>query len=106
MMWEFKSKVMVMLCRFTEEGHKACHPFWPSREGESAQYGHMVVTFQSETDFGGFITRKLFVKEEQMLVCLVCHMHCSLIIMTLRYFSLIVTLNFTLHCPACIVNNR
>ena len=71
MMWEFKSKVMVMLCSFTEEGHEACHPFWPSSEGESAKYGHIAVTFQSETDFGDFTTRKLFVKDEQIQLGLV-----------------------------------
>ncbi|CAI8024471.1 Receptor-type tyrosine-protein phosphatase alpha [Geodia barretti] len=35
LMWEFKSKVMVMLCSLSEDGHEACHPFWPYDEGET-----------------------------------------------------------------------
>jgi protein tyrosine phosphatase len=66
MMWEFKSKVMVMLCNFTEEGHQACHPFWPSNEGESAKYGKIAVTLQSERSFGDFTLRKLFIQKEQL----------------------------------------
>ena len=64
-MWEFKSKVMVMLCDFTEEGHEACHPFWPNNEGESAKYGKITVTFQLEHSFGDFTTRKLLVERRQ-----------------------------------------
>ena len=66
MMWEFKSKVMVMLCDFTEDGHEACHPFWPSNEGDSAKYGKIKVTFQSQGSYGEFTTRKLLMEEEQV----------------------------------------
>ena len=72
MMWEFKSKVMVMLCNFTEEGHQACHPFWPSNEGESAKYGKIAVTLQSERSFGDFTLRKLFIQKEQLQKGMVC----------------------------------
>jgi protein tyrosine phosphatase len=65
MMWEFKSKVMVMLCNFTEEGHQACHPFWPSNEGESAKYGKMTVTLQSETQYDNFYTRKFLIHDDK-----------------------------------------
>ena len=51
MMWEFKSKVMVMLCSFTEDGHEVCHPFWPNNEGDMAKYGKINVIFQSTTTF-------------------------------------------------------
>lgn len=68
MMWEFKSKVMVMLCNFSEEGTEACHPFWPTKEGDSAKYGKITVTFQSESSFGDFTTRRLFIEAEQGVV--------------------------------------
>ena len=57
---------MVMLCNFTEEGHEACYPFWPSNEGEAAKYGNITVTLQSENSLGDFTTRKLFVEGEQL----------------------------------------
>ena len=65
-MWEFKSKVMVMLCDFTEDGHEACHPFWPSNQGQSAKYGKITVTFQSYSSFEGFTMRKLLMEAEQV----------------------------------------
>ena len=69
MMWEFKSKVMVMLCDFTEDGHEACHPFWPSNEGDSAKYGKMTVTLQSENEYDNFVQRKFLVQDEKVSPC-------------------------------------
>ena len=66
MMWEFKSKVMVMLCNLTEDGHEACHQFWPTNEGNTAKYGKITVTLQRESSLGDFVTRKLLMKEEQV----------------------------------------
>ena len=66
MVWEVKSKVMVLLCSFTEDGHEACHPFWPNSEGDTAQYGRMTVTLQSQTSLGDFTSRKLLVVGEQV----------------------------------------
>ena len=66
MMWEFKSKVMVMLCNFSEDGHEACHPFWPDNEGDIAKYGKITVTLQRENSFGEFITRKFLMEGEQV----------------------------------------
>ena len=66
MMWEFKSKVMVMLCNFTEDGHEACHPFWHVNEGDTAKYGKITVTLQRENSFGEFITRKILMEGEQV----------------------------------------
>ena len=68
-MWEFKSKVIVMLCSLTEEeGQEACHPFWPYDEGSSAKYGKLTVTLQSETSYDSFIQRKMLIQDEK-----VCH---------------------------------
>ena len=61
MVWEVKSKVMILLCSFTEDGHEACHPFWPNSEGDTAQYGRMTVTLQSQTSLRDFTSQKLLV---------------------------------------------
>ena len=66
MVWEFKSKVMVLLCALSEGGQEACHPFWPNNEGDTAKYGRMTVTLQSETSLGDFTSRKLLVQGEQV----------------------------------------
>ena len=66
MVWEVKSKVMILLCSFTEDGHEACHPFWHNSEGDTAQYGRMTVTLQSQTSLGDFTSRKLLVVGEQV----------------------------------------
>ena len=66
MMWEFMSKVMVMLCSFTEDGHEACHPFWPNNEGDMAKYGKTTITLQSQNSFDEFTIRKLFVDGEEV----------------------------------------
>ena len=67
-MWQYKSKVMVMLCAFTEDGHEACHPFWPYNEGDTARYGKINVTLQSETLIGNLISRALLMEGEQAIV--------------------------------------
>ena len=66
MMWEFKSKVMVMLCNFTEDGKEACYPFWPDNEGSSVKYGKITVTLQSETEYDNFFSRKFLVHDEKV----------------------------------------
>ena len=85
-MWEFKSKVMVMLCKFSEEGTEACHPFWPTKEGDSAKYGKITVTLQSETSYENFFARKFLIHDDKVWtdlhlwskiidVVLVCRQH-------------------------------
>ena len=66
MMWEFKSKVMVMLCNLNEEGQEACHPYWPEEEGGSGRYGKIMVTLQAEASYGDFCTRKFFIHDEKV----------------------------------------
>jgi protein tyrosine phosphatase len=65
LMWEFKSKVMVMLCSLTEDGHEACHPFWPYDEGGTAKYGKITVTLQTETSYDSFIQRKMLIQDDK-----------------------------------------
>ena len=59
---------MVMLCAFTEDGHEACHPFWPNNEGVTARYGKITVTLQSEILIGKFVSRTLLMEGEQAIV--------------------------------------
>ena len=69
-MWEFKSKVMVMLCSLSEDGHEACHPFWPYDEGSTAKYGKITVTLQSETSYDNFIQRKMLIQDDKVSISL------------------------------------
>ncbi len=66
MMWEFKSKTMVTLCSFTEEGEEACYPFWPTTEGEKTMYGTVAITLQASTNYDQFITRKFMLQESKV----------------------------------------
>lgn len=66
MMWEFKSKTMVTLCQFNEEGEESCYPFWPSKDSEKVQYGKVYVTLQSTTTFDRFTQRKLMIHEDKV----------------------------------------
>ena len=70
LMWEFKSKVMVMLCSLSEDGHEACHPFWPYDEGGTAKYGKITVTLQSETSYESFIQRKMLLQDDKVILSL------------------------------------
>ena len=66
MMWEVKSNVMVLLCAFAEDGHEACHPFWPNNEGDTAWYGRVTVTLQSEILMANFVSRTLLLEGDQV----------------------------------------
>ena len=57
-----------MLCA-TDEGGRECYPYWPAAEGESAMYGKIQVTFQSEVSYGDFCTRKFLIQEEKVPNC-------------------------------------
>ena len=70
LMWEFKSKVMVMLCSLSEDGHEACHPFWPYDEGSTAKYGKITVTLQTETSYESFIQRKMLIQDDKVSLSL------------------------------------
>ena len=59
MVWESKSKIIVMLCNL-EEG--SSQQYWPSHESESVTYGDVVVTLQSETAHDDFTVRKINVQ--------------------------------------------
>ena len=64
MIWEFKSKAIVMLCNFEESGQEACYPFWPARQGEPETYGKLLVTLQEEEPGKEYTVRKFEIKDE------------------------------------------
>ncbi|KAJ2099114.1 hypothetical protein GGI09_002953 [Coemansia sp. S100] len=48
MVWEHKSRVVVMLTRSTEYGRAKCHQYWPTTPGSSETYGDIEVVFEAE----------------------------------------------------------
>ena len=66
MMWEFKSRTIVLLCNMVEEGQEACHPYWPSKENETIKYGGIAVTLQSKAAYGDFSVRKFNIHEDKV----------------------------------------
>ena len=66
MMWEFKSKVMVMLCNLNEEGQDACYPYWPAKVEQTIKYGKVLVTLTSQNsdDSDDYAIRKFTIQEE------------------------------------------
>ena len=41
-----------------EDGHKACHPFWPNNEGDTAP--------MEETPYDSFFTRKFLIYDDKI----------------------------------------
>jgi len=78
MIWEFKSKTIVMLCNFEERGEESSANYWPHKENEVTQYGKINVTLQSKASYGDFTVRKFQVQEDRVSVngplglCYVC----------------------------------
>ena len=69
MMWEFKSKVIVMLCNMMEEGEEACYPYWPTRERQTVKYGNIIVTLMSSEieSADDYIIRKFTIQDHSMV---------------------------------------
>ena len=57
---------MVTLCNFTEEGQEACHPFWPTNDGEKVVYGTVAVKLQATTSYDQFVTRKFVLQDSKV----------------------------------------
>ena len=66
MVWEFKSKTIVMICNMMEEGQNTCYPYWPTMEGETQKYGKILVSLQSKAAYGDFSIRKFNLQEEKV----------------------------------------
>jgi netrin-G3 ligand len=62
--WQVKSACLVMLCDKGEGKLDACVQFWPEKTGEETLYGKISVTFKSEEESEGFVTRKFEISEE------------------------------------------
>ena len=67
MVWEFKSRVIIMLSPLKEEGCESSYCYWPTQTGEPQLYEGITVTLQSETFDGHLVVRELYVKEEQII---------------------------------------
>uniref|UniRef100_A0A8C2CVW4 protein-tyrosine-phosphatase n=1 Tax=Cyprinus carpio TaxID=7962 RepID=A0A8C2CVW4_CYPCA len=57
MVWQEKSRVIVMTTREVEKGRNKCVPYWPTTEGESKDVGRYVVTLLSEKDAADYKVR-------------------------------------------------
>ena len=65
-MWEFKSKTLVTLCKFQEDGKESFFPFWPTKENEKVKYGKVHVTLQSATSYDQFTQHKYTIHDEKV----------------------------------------
>jgi hypothetical protein len=68
MLYEFKSRTLVMLCNMNEDGGEASYPFFPGKEEEPVKYGKMVVTLQSKASYTDFIVRKFSMQEDKVAI--------------------------------------
>ncbi|KAJ1818080.1 hypothetical protein LPJ60_004508 [Coemansia sp. RSA 2675] len=62
MVWEQKSRVVIMLTKDTEHGRAKCHQYWPSHLDKSLTYGEIEVLFEAEAmhpDDHSVISRRL-----------------------------------------------
>ncbi|XP_077308861.1 receptor-type tyrosine-protein phosphatase C isoform X3 [Lithobates pipiens] len=61
MIWEQKSTIIVMVTRCEENNRNKCAQYWPSVDGETEEYGDIVVKITEQKLFPDYITRKLHV---------------------------------------------
>uniref|UniRef100_A0A8C2CW23 protein-tyrosine-phosphatase n=1 Tax=Cyprinus carpio TaxID=7962 RepID=A0A8C2CW23_CYPCA len=64
MVWQEKSRVIVMTTREVEKGRNKCVPYWPTTEGESKDVGRYVVTLLSEKDAADYKVRVMELTKE------------------------------------------
>lgn len=63
MVWQEKSKLIVMVTPLQESGRPKCHKYWPDNQ---RQYGHIIVNLVSEKDDKGIVERQFDVKDKQV----------------------------------------
>eukprot|EP00731_Ephydatia_muelleri_P019021 Em0011g1061a len=76
MVWEFKCRVIIMLCPLTEKGHESSYCYWPTEEEMAVSYGSISVTLQSQLLYGGYEVRTINIRhksEEQDTVVTQLH---------------------------------
>ena len=66
MIWEFKSKSIVMLCNMMEDNQETSYPYWPTKEEETEKYGNILVTMQSEAAYGHYSVRTFNLQEDEV----------------------------------------
>lgn len=57
MVWQEKSRVIVMTTREVEKGRNKCVPYWPTTQGETKDAGRYLVTLLSEKDAADYKVR-------------------------------------------------
>ena len=66
MIWEQKSKGILMLNGLVERGYVKCHQYWPEREGEELKFDvELKVKLESEEHREHYIIRKCLLTDEQ-----------------------------------------
>ena len=64
MVWEFKCRVIVMLCPLTEEGRESSYCYWPTEEEMAVSYGSISVTLQSQLLYDGYEVRTFNIRHK------------------------------------------
>ncbi|KAJ2087766.1 hypothetical protein IW140_004436 [Coemansia sp. RSA 1813] len=62
MVWEHRTKVIIMLTQEFEGGRSKCHHYWPNKVGETSMYGDLRVEWQAEAmhpDDNSIVSRRL-----------------------------------------------
>ncbi|KAL5486487.1 hypothetical protein EMCRGX_G018974 [Ephydatia muelleri] len=76
MVWEFKCRVIIMMCPLTEKGHESSYCYWPTEEEMAVSYGSISVTLQSQLLYDGYEVRTFNIRhksEEQDTVVTQLH---------------------------------
>ncbi|KAJ2123728.1 hypothetical protein IW147_002321 [Coemansia sp. RSA 720] len=78
MVWEERSRVIVMLTKEFETGRPKCHRYWPARPGDVGVYGSLHVEFQAEAqhpDDASVIARRFLLTRPSMGQASMCVTH-------------------------------
>ncbi|KAJ2558529.1 phosphotyrosine-specific ptp2-like protein [Coemansia sp. RSA 1933] len=78
MVWEHRTKVVVMLTKEYENGRSKCYHYWPSSVGMSAVYGDLHVEWQAEAvhpDDGNIVSRRLCISRPSVTNTVMCVTH-------------------------------
>jgi len=59
MVWENKTKGIIMLNRVVEKNMLKCHPYWPMGENEISEFGHFEITNKSSIQENSYTVRTL-----------------------------------------------
>jgi len=71
MIWEQKSKIIIMLTKIVEGGRVKAHPYWPEYENEIKRYAQFHVSLLRTTAIHGIIKRRFKIEDisQHLQVC-------------------------------------